>query len=84
MTTETIPKRIYVLVHTYEYSPDSDDPEYKDTEMKELYYSLSSAACEAQIPYYSKLPGFSDYPDGFQVMHIDLDHHYCETGFFHA
>ncbi len=74
-------KRIYVLVHKYEFSPDPDDPEYTDTEMKELYYSLSSAACEAQIPFYASLPGFRDYPDGFKVMHIDLDSRGWETGF---
>ncbi len=71
--------KIYVLCHIY--TVNEGDPDHEEEELKELYYSFSEQKCAGQIPYYVALPGFCDYPDGFRVMHIDLETRYSETGF---
>lgn len=80
VTSKQLPSRIYVLVHSY--VTNAGDPDHEDVEMKELYYSFAEEDCAAQIPYYREQPGFIDFPDGFQVMHIDLNVRYSEEGFF--
>jgi hypothetical protein len=79
MALESLPKKIYVLCHSY--TVNEGDPETEDTSAKELFYSFSEQACADQIPFYLGLPGFRDFPDGFEVMHIELDVHYSESGF---
>lgn len=79
MDDNSTPNRIYVLVHSY--VTNAGDPDLEDVKMKELYYSFAEEDCSAQIPYFLQQPGFRDFPDGFEVMHIDLNVHYWEEGF---
>lgn len=72
-------KKIFVLCH--EYTANEGDPDNEETELKELYYSFSQEKCSEQIEFYKLLPGFKDYPDGFEVMQIILENRYSETGF---
>ena len=71
---------IYVLCHSY--TVNKDDPDFEETNMKNLYYSFSRQKCADQISYYKTLPGFCEFPDGFEVLHIKLEELYSETGFF--
>lgn len=79
MSTENQRLRIYVLCHSY--TVNEGDPDHEETEMKQLYYSFSRTKCQEQIKHYVTLPGFGDFPEGFQVMHINLEERYSETGF---
>jgi hypothetical protein len=72
-------KLLFVLCH--EYTVNESDPDHEETELKNLFYSFDRKLCEAQIEYYKDPPGFKDFPDGFDVMEIELEHHYSETGF---
>lgn len=70
---------LYVLCHRYRVN--DGNPDREETIMKELYYSLSPEKCRDQIPFYLSLPGFSDFPNGFDVMEIKVENRYWETGF---
>ena len=58
-------KIVYVLTHSYTVNEGDKDHEY--TETKNLFYSLNRDNCLQQIANYVNLPGFRDYPDGFEV-----------------
>lgn len=73
------PSRLYVLCHSY--TVNAGDPDSEETNTKNLYYSLSEEECEEQISHYRSLEGFRDYPDGFGVLHIELNTQYWESGF---
>jgi hypothetical protein len=78
-TTEPDNRKLFVLCH--EYTVNEGDPDSEETNLKQLFYSFSKERCEAEIPYYLGLPGFQDFPDGFEVMHITLETRYSESGF---
>lgn len=79
MEAEDDLQRIYVLCHTY--TVNEGDPDAEETDLKRLYYSVSEKACYLEISFYKDLPGFRDFPNGFKVMHTDLNSHYWEEGF---
>jgi hypothetical protein len=72
------PRIVFVLCHSY--TVNEGDPDHEETETKRLYYSLSREKCVEQIEYYSKLPGFRDFPEGLEVLKIELETQYWETG----
>jgi hypothetical protein len=78
-TGEKNNKIIYVLCH--EYTVNEGDPDLEETNLKELFFSFDKQLCEAQIPFYKNLPGYIDFPDGFEVLQIALETHYFESGF---
>lgn len=72
-------KIVYVLTHSYTIH--EGDKNHEDMDTKDLFYSASRDNCEQRIANYVNLPGFRDYPNGFEVMEIHLDTQYWETGF---
>jgi hypothetical protein len=72
-------RTLFVLCH--EYTVNEGDPDTEETLLKELFYSFSKERCEAEIQFYRSLPGYKDFPDGFEVLHVTLETRYFESGF---
>ena len=64
---------VYVLQHTYE------DETHEDTKFLGVF-SSDEAAKEA-ILHLRNLPGFRDYPDGFEIDKYEIDRPHWSEGF---
>lgn len=67
-------KFVYILWHTHEFE-DGDE----DSKLLGVYSSESIA--KDKIMKYKKLPGFGQYPDGFEISKYEIDTDHWEEGF---
>jgi hypothetical protein len=66
--------RVFLLWHNFEIELETDN----DTLIG--VYSTKEKA-ERALGHASSLPGFSDYPDGFEISEYLLDQNYWPEGF---
>lgn len=66
---------VYILWHTHEFNEDEEDSKLIGV------YSSESIARD-RIAKYKTLPGFSQYPDGFDIVRYEIDADHWREGFF--
>lgn len=68
-------KSVFLLQHAYELTPDSEE------QIKIIGVYATRGDAEAAIERLSKQPGFSDFPDHFDVGELELGRDHWEEGF---
>jgi hypothetical protein len=66
-------KSVFVLEHSYE------DNQHEDTKMIGVYSSQEKA--KETIKKFKKLPGFKEYPNGFNIDEYEIDEDNWTEGF---